>query len=662
MDIKVDDIVYEIDLDFKNKSHGNPVIAKQYDQNTIWIVATLWDGGSLYEVPPDYGAVFCATKPDGNELANTAYIENGKIYYKITQQTTTKDGSFYAEFRLYKQVDNLDGTTTAKKLTTSSFKILIEKAAASDQVIESTSEFNALTEALALVGTISGKLDKTGDLKDTVISFTESTTDSDAVSEEKTSTIIGKFVKSIKTFRTNIGVLTSLLTDAKSNIVNAINELFNKIGNLNNLQTTANTDLVSSINEVHTQLDENTTELNSRCLNVRNYTNIQATIDALPVNGGIIYIPAGTYEFATTLTFPSDKVITFKGAGSGATVLKYTGSGTAINAVGSSATRKYVKFQNFKLSGMLAQANTNGFDVGYNMPGADFMNDVMIDSFYNNIEVKADLWNVTFLNVRSVLATNASFTYSTGVILNNLRFIGGEFMQSPINMKLSGRNNLIEGTDLSNATDTQLYLSYCWGITINSPYFEGACNYGIKMENCRGVVINGIDFSAWGNLETLVFGFNSNGITINGFICEAGDGNTSALAGKAMYFEGCNGVKINSPDIRNIVSGIDMKNSKLEIIDPRFSYVTTKIITFNHTSANLKLRMLSTDYAGCSFGSASLPYIKFDFSDLPTYGVTSARPTEAYVYGYQFYDFTLKMPIYWDDATNTWKKSDGTTA
>ena len=64
------------------------------------------------------------------------------------------------------------------------------------------------------------KLDKTGDTKDNITTFTEAEEDVDIVTGEKHSTIFGKILKSIKTLRHNIGVLANEKID-KSSIAQA---------------------------------------------------------------------------------------------------------------------------------------------------------------------------------------------------------------------------------------------------------------------------------------------------------------------------------------------------------------------------------------------------------------------------------------------------------
>lgn len=100
-----------------------------------------------------------------------------------------------------------------------------------------------------IVSLQNNKLDKTGDGKDNIETFTIASTDTDIVSGEKHSVIFGKILKSINIFRTNItniitniGTLASLLTTDKTSLVEAINELvngkFNKANIANNVITT----------------------------------------------------------------------------------------------------------------------------------------------------------------------------------------------------------------------------------------------------------------------------------------------------------------------------------------------------------------------------------------------------------------------------------------
>lgn len=59
-----------------------------------------------------------------------------------------------------------------------------------------------------------------------------------------------------KTLADRIGTLSSLMTTAKTSLVNAVNELFNKIGDLDDLTTTEKGDVVGAINEINADLSD----------------------------------------------------------------------------------------------------------------------------------------------------------------------------------------------------------------------------------------------------------------------------------------------------------------------------------------------------------------------------------------------------------------------
>jgi hypothetical protein len=101
------------------------------------------------------------------------------------------------------------------------------------QLIAELENETVLTGILSDISNLQdNKLDKTGVSSNNTVIFSEASEDEDIVSGETHSTLFGKILKSIKTFRgnisnitTNIGTLASLLTTDRSNLVNAINEL-----------------------------------------------------------------------------------------------------------------------------------------------------------------------------------------------------------------------------------------------------------------------------------------------------------------------------------------------------------------------------------------------------------------------------------------------------
>ena len=163
-------------------------------------------------------------------------------------------------------------------------------------------------------------------------------------------------------------------------------------------------------------------------------TTIQAAIDALPVDGGKVFIPAGTYTLTTGLTITSDN-ITLWGAGPRQTTITTSTAGLTGITVGDGATTTsrvtirdlYVENTNATPTGAgisLDQANTIrilnvnilGFSTDLNISGGTF--NVQVDNF---LFEDYDANGVLIDN-----ATNAAvgLFLSNGIISNATRTVG----------------------------------------------------------------------------------------------------------------------------------------------------------------------------------------------------------------------------------------------
>jgi len=146
-----EDIIYNIDVDFHSLRQMETVYSKQYDENTRWIVATVWKDGGIYTIPDGSLAYFACTKPKGLGIFNPCTIIDNKIHYEITLQTTIESGSFGAEFRLYR-TETIGEVIKSKKLASPNFKMHIDKSALDDSTVISTNEFGVLTNAITMLG------------------------------------------------------------------------------------------------------------------------------------------------------------------------------------------------------------------------------------------------------------------------------------------------------------------------------------------------------------------------------------------------------------------------------------------------------------------------------------------------------------------------------
>lgn len=118
-------IIYDIDLDLHNKTICHPVYAKQYDANTRYIRATIWNNGTTYTLQSSSTIYFAGTKFGNIGIDNYAGIDTyGRIIYKLSANDTATTQSYEAEFRI---VDDSINLRSSPK-----FKIFIEKSALQD--------------------------------------------------------------------------------------------------------------------------------------------------------------------------------------------------------------------------------------------------------------------------------------------------------------------------------------------------------------------------------------------------------------------------------------------------------------------------------------------------------------------------------------------------
>jgi hypothetical protein len=94
---------------------------------------------------------------------------------------------------------------------------------------------------------------------------------------------------------------------------------------------------------------------------------IQSAINALPVTGGVVYLPAGTYQVSGTVTCTTVPAY-FLGDGAWATVLKFTGTGDCVRIYDpttyGSRTRYAGGFCGITIDGTSAGAGSTGLHVG----------------------------------------------------------------------------------------------------------------------------------------------------------------------------------------------------------------------------------------------------------------------------------------------------------
>lgn len=134
-------IVHNLILDMKSIIVQQTIDVQRYDTGRKFEI-TLSDNGTIYQIGEGCIAVFTATKPDGTVLYNHCEIVDNTIVFDLLKnpQATAVEGEVKCEIRLY----GADGAL----ITSPRFDIVVDKTLYSDNIIESSSEFSALTQAI----------------------------------------------------------------------------------------------------------------------------------------------------------------------------------------------------------------------------------------------------------------------------------------------------------------------------------------------------------------------------------------------------------------------------------------------------------------------------------------------------------------------------------
>lgn len=243
-------LVKKVSLDI-NKKVYQEIKAKQNDIGRF-IEFTLFSDGIALNITGNTVKIY-GNKPDGKIIFNNLTIldyAKGIVLAELTNQALAKPGTLNAELVIY----GADGT----EISSIPFGINVIKSIRNDSAIESQNEFTALSEAMQSLVEYDtykqkvndlelDKLDKNGDSKDNTVTFAIAETETDIVSGEKHSTLFGKIAKSISTFRSAIGVLASLSTVNKNNLVAAINELASGKISITDITQTAETNSATKV-------------------------------------------------------------------------------------------------------------------------------------------------------------------------------------------------------------------------------------------------------------------------------------------------------------------------------------------------------------------------------------------------------------------------------
>lgn len=132
-------VTYMLNLDLKKQGIQAAINAKKGEAEGRKIIATLSAGSEPWEILDGTTAILRAVKPDGTTLYNKTEIAGNTVQYTFTTQTVTAVGAVECELQII-----ADKTV----LFTPCFVVYVEDTKQSDNEIESTNEYTALTETL----------------------------------------------------------------------------------------------------------------------------------------------------------------------------------------------------------------------------------------------------------------------------------------------------------------------------------------------------------------------------------------------------------------------------------------------------------------------------------------------------------------------------------
>ena len=134
-------IIYKLQLDCEKPGSQACIYAKQGDTRSRQLSITLHQNSVPYKIAEGTSVVIRAVKPDVTIVYDDCDIEGNTIKHLVTEQMLAVIGSVHCELTIY--------GSSGEVLFSPEFDIYVQGTAVSDDVITSTSEFNALASAMA---------------------------------------------------------------------------------------------------------------------------------------------------------------------------------------------------------------------------------------------------------------------------------------------------------------------------------------------------------------------------------------------------------------------------------------------------------------------------------------------------------------------------------
>ena len=155
--MKLIEIIKELKVEVSKPNIFQAVVAKQYDMNTRFIKATFVDGTDIIYIPsgPTIKAIINAERPDGQSKGFDGVVnDDGTVTVPLHSWMLEKEGSVICDISIIdtEADDN-------KKLTTTAFTLLVEKAAFGGSDITNDPQFDVLVALLEAAPTAQQSLE-----------------------------------------------------------------------------------------------------------------------------------------------------------------------------------------------------------------------------------------------------------------------------------------------------------------------------------------------------------------------------------------------------------------------------------------------------------------------------------------------------------------------
>ena len=140
------EIIKELNIEVSKPNIFQAVVAKQYDMNTRFIKATFVDGADIIRIPKTATAkvVINADMPDGSKGAYDGEVnDDGTVTVPLHSEMLKIDGTVVCDISV---IDT--ATDNNKKLTTTSFTLMVEKAAYGGDDITNDPQYDVLVSLI----------------------------------------------------------------------------------------------------------------------------------------------------------------------------------------------------------------------------------------------------------------------------------------------------------------------------------------------------------------------------------------------------------------------------------------------------------------------------------------------------------------------------------